>query len=125
MIRRPPRSTQQRTLFPYTTLFRSLCGQRRARRPDPAPRLDGARAARGSRRRSEERRVGKECSLLCRSRGSRYHYKKKQSAFLRPSEPFPIRKPCCPTALRAHRTTGGVTDGFFFQAEDGIRDNSE
>src|SRR5213083_3253322 len=24
MIRRPPRSTQQRTLFPYTTLFRSL-----------------------------------------------------------------------------------------------------
>src|SRR5213083_3764544 len=27
MIRRPPRSTQQRTLFPYTTLFRS-------RRPD-------------------------------------------------------------------------------------------
>src|SRR5213083_3182650 len=26
MIRRPPRSTQQRTLFPYTTLFRSLVG---------------------------------------------------------------------------------------------------
>ena len=24
MIRRPPRSTQQETLFPYTTLFRSL-----------------------------------------------------------------------------------------------------
>src|SRR5213079_3567605 len=24
MIRRPPRSTQQPTLFPYTTLFRSL-----------------------------------------------------------------------------------------------------
>src|SRR5213083_1190357 len=24
MIRRPPRSTQQRTLFPYTTLFRSI-----------------------------------------------------------------------------------------------------
>src|SRR5216117_4549780 len=24
MIRRPPRSTQGRTLFPYTTLFRSL-----------------------------------------------------------------------------------------------------
>src|SRR5213596_435709 len=28
MIRRPPRSTQDRTLFPYTTLFRSL-GMRR------------------------------------------------------------------------------------------------
>src|SRR5213596_1849260 len=27
MIRRPPRSTQDRTLFPYTTLFRSLIGQ--------------------------------------------------------------------------------------------------
>src|SRR5213083_3820238 len=29
MIRRPPRSTQQRTLFPYTTLFRSLIIRRR------------------------------------------------------------------------------------------------
>src|SRR5213596_3562453 len=28
MIRRPPRSTQDRTLFPYTTLFRSLSGHR-------------------------------------------------------------------------------------------------
>jgi 3-deoxy-D-manno-octulosonic-acid transferase len=27
MIRRPPRSTQPTTLFPYTTLFRSLGGQ--------------------------------------------------------------------------------------------------
>src|SRR6187399_35214 len=27
MRRRPPRSTQQRTLFPYTTLFRSAAGQ--------------------------------------------------------------------------------------------------
>src|SRR5213075_2767960 len=27
MIRRPPRSTQQGTLFPYTTLFRSLAGR--------------------------------------------------------------------------------------------------
>src|SRR5216117_4342971 len=26
MIRRPPRSTQGRTLFPYTTLFRSMWG---------------------------------------------------------------------------------------------------
>src|SRR3546814_3446015 len=34
MIRRPPRSTRTDTLFPYTTLFRSRCGQgllRRAR----------------------------------------------------------------------------------------------
>src|SRR3546814_4368719 len=27
MIRRPPRSTRTDTLFPYTTLFRSLSGQ--------------------------------------------------------------------------------------------------
>src|SRR3546814_18787822 len=27
MIRRPPRSTRTDTLFPYTTLFRSLLGQ--------------------------------------------------------------------------------------------------
>src|SRR3546814_5201269 len=28
MIRRPPRSTRTDTLFPYTTLFRSIVGQR-------------------------------------------------------------------------------------------------
>src|SRR5213079_3591487 len=32
MIRRPPRSTQQPTLFPYTTLFRSDAPQQRRRR---------------------------------------------------------------------------------------------
>src|SRR3546814_19782608 len=29
MIRRPPRSTRTDTLFPYTTLFRSRCGDRK------------------------------------------------------------------------------------------------
>src|SRR3546814_17205842 len=29
MIRRPPRSTRTDTLFPYTTLFRSVAGARR------------------------------------------------------------------------------------------------
>src|SRR3546814_17812860 len=32
MIRRPPRSTRTDTLFPYTTLFRSLAGQIEAQR---------------------------------------------------------------------------------------------
>src|SRR5213075_3532037 len=32
--------------------------------------------------RSEERRVGKECALLCRSRWSWYHEKKKENLFL-------------------------------------------
>src|SRR3546814_19042541 len=31
MIRPPPRSTRTDTLFPYTTLFRSACGQFRVR----------------------------------------------------------------------------------------------
>src|SRR3546814_13384828 len=38
MIRRPPRSTRTDTLFPYTTLFRSL-----RRRPDAARRRDQGR----------------------------------------------------------------------------------
>src|SRR3546814_16613109 len=37
MIRRPPRSTRTDTLFPYTTLFRSLHVAER----DPPQRLDG------------------------------------------------------------------------------------
>src|SRR5213596_4064313 len=47
MIRRPPRSTQDRTLFPYTTLFRSR-DRKGARRPGHPSR--GRPAA----RRSEE-----------------------------------------------------------------------
>src|SRR5256885_4317421 len=43
MIRRPPRST----LFPYTTLFRSLLGLAPARHPAAAQALAGGPAARG------------------------------------------------------------------------------
>src|SRR5213596_593098 len=39
MIRRPPRSTQDRTLFPYTTLFRSAPSSTR----DPRPRAAASR----------------------------------------------------------------------------------
>src|SRR3546814_11923524 len=43
MIRRPPRSTRTDTLFPYTTLFRSLGDRRRtAPRPGRAPAIAGA-----------------------------------------------------------------------------------
>src|SRR3546814_15991704 len=44
-------------------------------RPFGQPKLSGARAP----RRSEERRVGKECVSTCRSRRSPYHYKNKTS----------------------------------------------
>src|SRR3546814_15617348 len=102
MIRRPPRSTRTDTLFPYTTLFRSVP---RAlfldRRLTPLernawqvfrlqlnddgvtafPTYDQLRpylasmpcASQASHERSEERRVGKECVSTCRSRWSPYH----------------------------------------------------
>src|SRR5258708_17338689 len=85
MIRRPPRST----LFPYTTLFRSRSSASRiclkkSRVPSTGrwttANQRAARSARSCRlpqiRRSEERRVGKEC----RSRWSPYHYKKRTSS---------------------------------------------
>src|SRR3546814_8186026 len=52
MMRRPPRSTRTDTLFPYTTLFRSVCrhlgGQRRRARPGgvPDPPVDRGRLMR-------------------------------------------------------------------------------
>src|SRR5881409_2534620 len=49
MIRRPPRSTRETTLFPYTTLFRS---RRASSPPDPARRAHARARASGSR--SEE-----------------------------------------------------------------------
>src|SRR3546814_6493695 len=51
MFRRPPRSTRTATLFPYTTLFRSLLEPARRRR---GPRRD----ARGDRARAPARAAG-------------------------------------------------------------------
>src|SRR3546814_12977815 len=53
MIRRPPRSTRTDTLFPYTTLFRSLetrCDRRRDRAVLPRRRSRRARASFATRR---------------------------------------------------------------------------
>src|SRR5256885_10122594 len=66
MIRRPPRST----LFPYTTLFRSL-GQRQdtGHRGHPgAPRLpdDGGPAAAGQRSEEHTSELQSPCNLVCR-----------------------------------------------------------
>src|SRR3546814_15945545 len=127
MIRRPPRSTRTDTLFPHTTLFRSLSPRAGVREElilitlrvhghqivlaDAAHFIeraatksaDGkqvkfrnhrhatflfndvgmvaaggdARAGISHRQRSEERRVGKECVMTCRSWWSPYHEKKK------------------------------------------------
>src|SRR3546814_13515574 len=102
MIRRPPRSTRTDTLFPYTTLFRSLLylaqnmleqialgigvglfqpklvhqrhhlGQH-GRLVDGEADLGHEAHAEGVADRSEERRVGKECVSTCRSRWSPFH----------------------------------------------------
>src|SRR3546814_12432577 len=89
MIRRPPRSTRTDTLFPYTTLFRSVepdrgeihrderdAGEHDDHDRHPHPVLDAHRRQHALVARSEERRVGKECVSTCRSRWSPYHYKK-------------------------------------------------
>src|SRR3546814_20657312 len=108
MIRRPPRSTRTDTLFPDTTLFRSVlrwalgAGVQNELKErlfnlyfiegqdigDHQVLADAA-AAEGmdgalvksllDEDRSEERRVGKECVSTCRSRWSPYHKKKKSS----------------------------------------------
>src|SRR3546814_17489675 len=101
MIRRPPRSTRTSTLFPYTTLFRSLAFfDDRLAMPDILGGDHGHTVSHGIRcvkmdpvtvltamgmaterlglgstystTRSEERRVGKECVSTCRSRWSPY-----------------------------------------------------
>src|SRR3546814_13201290 len=101
MIRRPPRSTRTDTLFPYTTLFRSIDraddhteGDERHDAPQAAVEhalLFGRRIGRVERvhraasesllptpptiwagKRSEERRVGKECVSTFRPRWSPY-----------------------------------------------------
>src|SRR3546814_13895356 len=106
MIRRPPRSTRTDTLFPYTTLFRSfqqtdldpvVCvswedaqayvlwlnhrvqGFTQAAGPSTKAgpyRLLTEAEWEYAARRSEERRVGKECVRTCRSRWSPAHAKK-------------------------------------------------
>src|SRR3546814_1909483 len=48
MIRRPPRSTRTDTLFPYTTLFRSVRTDRRQRSGHPAARPQAGSTGVGS-----------------------------------------------------------------------------
>src|SRR3546814_21031424 len=87
MIRRPPRSTRTDTLFPYTTLFRSVwlargdIEQARMRRNWTV--LDGQLAAIAASPdltmfRSEERGVGRESVSTWRSRWSPHHHKQKR-----------------------------------------------
>src|SRR3546814_17411919 len=107
MIRLPPRSTRTDTLFPYTTLFRSQFVSIAGFAGDDAPSKirgasypqeplvkkgydkDGERGR--GKRRSEERRVGKECVSTCRSRWSPYHYKKKNTTHTVQTDSIPYQ----------------------------------
>src|SRR6187431_3735050 len=62
MIRRPPRSTQQSTLFPYTTLFRST------NRVVPCPAARRRRAPRQPARRDDAIRRSEEHTSELQSR---------------------------------------------------------
>src|SRR5210317_376290 len=94
MIRRPPRSTPYPTLFPYTTLFRSqaedgieisecdwrsdVCSSDRSEEHTSELQSHSEISYAVFCWRSEERRVGKECRIGCRSRRKPYHHKKKK-----------------------------------------------
>src|SRR3546814_7578145 len=72
MIRRPPRSTRTDTLFPYTTLFRSLCVGQRLEQPallrfQREDRQEGDRddeQAEEKRRPDLHRRFGQDCDTV-------------------------------------------------------------
>src|SRR3546814_5403984 len=77
MIRRPPRSTRTDTLFPYTTLFRSLPPRRADRDDRRLPRTSSG-ARRRARRRPEEHTS--ELQSLMRSSYAVFSLKKKTDA---------------------------------------------
>src|SRR3546814_7161093 len=91
MIRRPPRSTRTDTLFPYTTLFRSLrilppvdggTLDRRPRRRAPRPAaqgLAGAQETRGRRRHLRSEEHTSELQSLMRISYAVFCLKKKKS----------------------------------------------
>src|SRR3546814_8592206 len=67
MIRRPPRSTRTDTLFPYTTLFRSLCFFLRQSLSTIWSKVDSGVAGVGAGRMPTERVPALCGNALCRS----------------------------------------------------------
>src|SRR3546814_18740426 len=131
MIRRPPRSTRTDTLFPYTTLFRSLadrqrglarlaCRRRRlvdrhvAHREDVAgtlrPRPAGIQQ--GDRRHSQSRGQGAACPAKPHCKPSRLLYLRPQSGpELRPAMRAETLFPPKPPVTRRKRNTEEGKDG--------------
>src|SRR3546814_2632825 len=74
MIRRPPRSTRTDTLFPYTTLFRSLwAAEARGARPRARRRPPGAAARRADGRHEHRGEAGLVPLHPGRQRPLRHH----------------------------------------------------
>src|SRR3546814_6160427 len=66
MMRRPPRSTRTDTLFPYTTLFRSMRQRSSVRRPNsPAPRRPSCRSTTARPARAEEHTSELQSLMRC------------------------------------------------------------
>src|SRR5690349_24684329 len=71
MIRRPPRST----LFPYTTLFRSVCGLCRANDRDIQRGIDALKVAKRSEEHTSELQSRRDlvCRLLLEKKKKKIH----------------------------------------------------
>src|SRR3546814_18725771 len=87
MIRRPPRSTRTDTLFPYTTLFRSL---RRAETAPPCPASETFASALSARRQASRRRRPRRPRPL----GAPDQEPETKSSSFKPTPDFPRRT--CP-----------------------------
>src|SRR3546814_17883064 len=95
MIRRPPRSTRTDTLFPYTTLFRSICRSRS--RPCRASEAGRARA----RVQSQGFRLGWRLRALLQRAVDLRHLRRR----VPPPPPPPAESHACPA--QRHRHAGG------------------
>src|SRR5260370_29099674 len=102
MIRRPPRST----LFPYTTLFRSLVGLPRGRGPDLLRPLRGrgqhvehpVRAARSEEHTSElQSHLNLVCRLLLEKKKKTKHYARRKLLHMSMVVNTDSPSLCCPT----------------------------
>src|SRR3546814_3545925 len=96
MVRRPPRSTRTDTLFPYTTLFRSVRARaRELARAGFRPPLPGR-----PRRRSEEHTS--ELQSLMRNSYAVFRLKHKRVEFLMPVKRPAFHSPHCEQPIASH-----------------------
>src|SRR5256885_10983348 len=99
MIRRPPRST----LFPYTTLFRSVHAAVHQVRVAPDPyRLNASGNAQAHRSEEHTSELQSPCNLVCRLLLEKK--KKPRTYYVRTSIAIHYSRACTPLLHYAHRT---------------------